>query len=96
METIKETKMNTEEYATNTEVPDNQIQVVNIKYTKTDKTRQSTIIPDILSFEIPEGLLKVKSNTEKFISELETFVYNSISRKYGVEVNFCQIFLPLE
>lgn len=71
-----------------------QIIVVNISYKKTPgfaKERPATV-----TLDVPEGILKCKSNKEKFYDSVEQFAYNTITKKYGAEVNRCQVWLPLE
>ena len=67
--------------------------VVNIKYdhTKKPKVRE---MPDCVPLTIPEGIMRLKDNDKKFLEEVEYFVYTSLTRKFGVEICFCQIYLP--
>lgn len=72
-----------------------QIIVVNIKYDKITSKRVKDR-PDTVTLDVPSGILKCKDNTEKFLDAVEQFAYNTISKKYGAEVCFCQVWLPLE
>lgn len=71
-----------------------QIIVVNISYKKTPGLAKER--PTTVTLDIPEGILKCKSNKEKFYDVVEQFAYNTITKKYGTEVNRCQVWLPLE
>jgi hypothetical protein len=73
-----------------------QITVVNIKYgnplSKRIKER-----PDMVTLDVPEALLKVKGkDDERFLDSIEAFAYNTVTKKYGAEVTYCQVYLPLE
>lgn len=73
-----------------------QITVVNIKYgnalSKRIKDR-----PEMVVLDLPDALLKSRDkNEEKFLDSVEAFAYNTVSRKYGAEVSYCQVYLPLE
>lgn len=46
--------------------------------------------------DVPEGILKTMNDKQKFIDSIETFAYNTTTKKYGAEVMSCQIYLPLE
>ena len=78
-----------------------QVIVANIKWhdkvssTIAKKTNKEEL-PDQMSIDIPVGVLvetKKKPSEEKNI--IEQFVYNLLYKKYGREVNRCQIWLPL-
>lgn len=54
-------------------------------------------LPKEMSLNIPENVLtQAKKNNNDFNDIIETFVYNLLYRKFGHEVNRCQIFLPSE
>lgn len=71
------------------------VNVVNISYDRKQKPRVREI-PDCIPLTIPDGILNLRDKKEKFLEEIEYFVYNSLSRKFGVDVCFCQIFLPMD
>lgn len=54
-------------------------------------------LPNQISLDIPETVLQ-QANKHKtdFNDIVEQFVYNILYKKFGREVNFCQIWLPLE
>lgn len=70
---------------------DYQITVVNIKYGKVFNSRNK-IRPEMAVLDVPESISKIKDK-EKFEDAVESFAYNTITKKYGAEVNFCQVFL---
>ena len=73
-----------------------QITVTNIKYGRElyGKFKER---PEMVTLDVPESLLKVKGkDDEKFRDGVESFAYNTVTRKFGAEVSFCQVWLPLE
>lgn len=75
-----------------------QINVVNIKYGVSFLPRNRNR-PDSATLDLPEAILKMKDKEggwQKFVDTVESFAYNTLTRKYGAEVSFCQVFLPLE
>jgi hypothetical protein len=69
-----------------------QIIVVNIKYGK-DLNKHIKDKPSMVILDVPESILKCKTQTEKFKDNLESFAYNTITKKYGAEVYKCQIWM---
>ena len=73
-----------------------QITVVNIKYGKTFSKRVKDR-PEMVTLDVPDALLKMREkDNEKFLDSVEAFAYNTVTRKYGSEVSYCQVYLPLE
>jgi hypothetical protein len=73
-----------------------QITVVNIKYGKTFSKRVKER-PEMVTLDVPDALLKMREkDNEKFLDSVEAFAYNTVTRKYGSEVSYCQVYLPLE
>ena len=74
-----------------------QIMVVNIKYGKvlSNKTKER---PSMVTLDVPLAILKTRNsgNEQRFLEAVETFAYNTVTRKYGAEVNYCQVCLPTE
>ena len=65
------------------------VSVVNIRHTGCGK------VPEMISLNIPSGIMRLRnSDLGKFYDEVESFAYNCISKKYGVEVTYCQVLLP--
>ena len=54
-------------------------------------------LPSQISLDIPEAVLQqANKNKANFNDIVEQFVYNLLYKKFGREVNCCQIWLPLE
>jgi hypothetical protein len=54
-------------------------------------------LPSSISIDIPDQVLKeARKKSSSFNDVIETFCYNLLSKKFGREVNNCQIWLPLE
>ena len=74
-----------------------QVTVTNIKYGREFYSTRSKERPEMVTLDVPESLLKVKDkDDEKFRDGIESFAYNTVTRKFGAEVSFCQVWLPLE
>lgn len=78
-----------------------QVLVCNIFFdlsTKSKSTYQQskkTDLPTQISLDIPENVLEqARKSKSSFNDIVEQFVYNLLYRKYGHEVNSCQIWLP--
>ena len=72
-----------------------QILVVNIKYGRkiSNKIKER---PEMTVLDVPESILKHKNKEDQFKDMIETFAYNTVTRKYGAEVCHCNIFLPFD
>jgi hypothetical protein len=78
-----------------------QILVTNIFWNdnsfKPTKTNKNPEFEEQITLDVPEGVLKeARKKNNVFNDIIEQFVYNLLYRKYGCEVNRCQIWLPLE
>lgn len=74
-----------------------QIQVVNIKYGRELNTsKKIKEKPEMVVLDVPEEILKNKNKGQKFLDMIESFAYNTVTRKYGAEVHICQVYLPLD
>lgn len=81
-----------------------QVLVSNIFFDTSSKPKQKssyaskkTELPTQISLDIPDNVLEqARKNKSGFNDIVEQFVYNLLYRKYGHEVNSCQIWLPLE
>lgn len=71
-----------------------QILVVNIKYGK-ELGGKVKSRPNMSVLDVPSGVLKNIKNKEKFMDSVESFAYNTLTKKYSAEVNYCQVWLPL-
>lgn len=64
---------------------------------KTNKKKSDEELPAQMSLTIPDQvLMQAKKNNNSFNDIVEQFCYNLLTRKYGCEVNSCQIWLPLD
>lgn len=78
-----------------------QVIVTNIKWNSNARSamakRQSKDdLPEYMSLDIPNGVLvEIKKKPSEENNIIEQFVYNLLYRKFGREVNYCQIWLPL-
>lgn len=79
---------------------ENGIIITNIKWWKGHETKNKVNyydLPESYQISIPNNMLDLyKSNYNAFKDDIETFVYNFLTRKFGIEVSFCQIWLPIE
>lgn len=79
-----------------------QVLVCNIKYgtnvyNGAAKKIAQADLPEQMSFDIPATVLsQARKNKDSFNDIIEQFVNNLLYRKFGREVNFCQIWLPIE
>ena len=78
-----------------------QILVTNIAWNTASftptKSNKNPEFDDQITLDVPISVLN-EANKKKnnFDDVIEQFVYNLLYRKYGCEVNRCQIWLPLE
>lgn len=71
-----------------------QVIVVNTKYGRILNEKINDR-PEMSILDIPEGIMKTKNKKNVFEDNVESFVYNTLTKKYGAEVSHCQIYLPL-
>lgn len=71
-----------------------QVIITNIKYGGNVINNKIKEKPELAVLDIPEGILKNKNDNQKFMDNVESFCYNTLSRKYGREISYCQIWLP--
>ena len=82
------------------EIPGYNVFVVNMSWSKNSirpmKKKDSIEFPEALQLEIPENVLRqAQKKTNVFEDIIETYVYNTLTKKYGYELWHCQIWLPL-
>lgn len=54
-------------------------------------------LPSQFTLDLPENVLNQATKKKNDFNDIvESFVYNFLTRKFGHEVNNCQIWLPLE
>ena len=82
--------------------PSYQVLVCNIcwdskAYSTYGKKISQTDLPIQMSIDIPSSVMQqANKNKSSFNDIIEQFVINLLYRKFGHEVNNCQIWLPLE
>lgn len=80
-----------------------QVMVANIVWNK-ESNRQfrskydaKKELPDQMTFDIPaDRITKFQKNMATFNDEIESYIYNTLTGKFGHEVQHCQIWLPLD
>ena len=79
---------------------ENGIIITNIKWWKGHETKNKVNhmeLPESFQISIPNNMLDLyKTDFNSFRDDIETFVYNFLTRKFGIEVSFCQIWLPID
>ncbi len=79
---------------------ENGIIITNIKWWKGHEQKNKVNyndLPESYQISIPNNMLdQYKNDFNTFKDNIEAFVYNFLTRKFGIEVSFCQIWLPLE
>ena len=79
---------------------ENGIIITNIKWWKGHETKNKVNyydLPETYQISIPNNMLDLyKNDYAAFKDSIETFIYSFLTRKFGIEVSFCQIWLPLE
>lgn len=79
---------------------ENDIIITNIKWWKGHEIKNKVNyydLPESYQISIPNNMLDLyKNNYNVFKNEIEAFVYNFLTRKFGIEVSFCQVWLPIE
>lgn len=76
-----------------------QILVCNIHWDTLTAARKTVIseLPSQLALDVPENVLnQAKKKSNDFNDVIEQFAYNLLTRKFGCEVCYCQVWLPLE
>ena len=84
-----------------TEIQSNTLIITNLKWNKIqtysfgfNKDIKHSDLPETTMIEIPNNFAAINAPEEQFKDAIESFVYNLLSKKYGYEVNNCQIWLP--
>ena len=75
-----------------------QIMVVNIVYGKElNSERKMKERPTMTILDVPMGIVAIKDkNEDKFLETIETFAYDTVTKKYRAECRHCQVYLPLD
>lgn len=53
-------------------------------------------LPDSMTFDIPTNVLQQAKASGSFNDTIESYLCNSLTRKFGHEVYGCQIWLPFD
>ena len=78
-----------------------QVVVCNISWSSRTRTIQAkrefrSDLPTQMSLDIPKQVLdQANKNKDSFNDIIEQFCYNILTKKFGREVAYCQIWLPL-
>lgn len=80
-----------------TSISENAVIVVNIKYAPLSMDGRSSRkknLPESFVLDLPERITQYENkDSQKYIDMIETFVFNTLTKKFQTEVNFCQIYL---
>lgn len=74
-----------------------QVIVCNIHYSRESASRRVNFndLPEQIALDIPQSVLnQAKKSKNDFYDVIEQFAYNLLSRKFGIEVCSCQVWLP--
>ena len=70
---------------------------VNIKYSKNSmdgKPSKRKNLPDTFVLDLPERITQLPDKSDqKYLDLIETFVYNTLTKKFQTEVEYCQIWI---
>lgn len=70
---------------------------VNIKYSKNSmdgKPSKRKNLPETFVLDLPERITQLPDkNDQKYLDLIETFVYNTLTKKFQTEVEHCQIWI---
>ena len=70
---------------------------VNIKYSKNSmdgKPSKRKNLPDTFVLDLPERITQLPDKSDqKYLDLIETFVYNTLSKKFQTDVEYCQIWI---
>lgn len=75
----------------------NGLTIVNIKWNKkhvVNSKSKNKNLPEVFTVDIPQNIANIKDH-QTYIDSIESFAYNFLTKKFGVEVSNCQVYLPL-
>lgn len=75
----------------------NSVIVVNVKFARKTREGKNTkrSMPDSFVLDLPERITMFEDkNSQQYLDLIETFVYNTLSKKFQTDVWSCQIWLP--
>ena len=73
-----------------------QILISNIKFGGNVLNSKIKDRPSDAVLDVPEGILRTRADKQKFEDNIESFAYNTLTRKYGKEVSYSQVWLPMD
>lgn len=80
-----------------TQLKENSVIVVNIKYAKTSRDgtpSKRKNLPEFFVLDLPERITQLPDKSDqKYLDLIETFVYNTLSKKFQTDVEYCQIWI---
>ena len=80
-----------------TQLKENSVIVVNIKYAKISRdgtTSKRKNLPEFFVLDLPERITQLPDKSDqKYLDLIETFVYNTLSKKFQTDVEYCQIWI---
>lgn len=53
-------------------------------------------LPESMTFDVPDSITAKSVSDAQLNDDIETYTYNTLSRKYGKELEFAQLWLPLK
>lgn len=76
---------------------DNSIIAVNIKYERISEDgtlSKRKKLPEAFVLDLPERISQIADKTsQKYFDLIESFVYNTLSKKFQTKVSYCQIWI---
>lgn len=79
------------------QLKENSVIVVNIKYARLSmdgNPSKRKNLPEFFVLDLPERITQLPDKTDqKYLDLIETFVYNTLSKKFQTCVDFCQIWI---
>lgn len=79
------------------QLKENSVIVVNIRYARIGRdgtTSKRKNLPEFFVLDLPERITQLPDKTDqKYLDLIETFVYNTLSKKFQTDVERCQIWI---
>ena len=79
------------------QLKENSVVVVNIKYARISmdgSISEKKNLPEFFVLDLPERITQLPDkNDQKYYDLIETFVYNTLTKKFQTEVENCQIWI---
>lgn len=79
------------------QLKENSVIVVNIKYARLSmdgNPSKRKNLPEFFVLDLPERITQLPDKSDqKYLDLIETFVYNTLSKKFQTCVDFCQIWI---